>query len=188
MTTLTNATNSNLNADKPNNTSLSLKQRLAMRDKQPVLLLDTSYSMTEDCEPGCSRITALRNIVANLTTSPKIYWFNDTCGPCLRDAIPTPCGGTWLHRALEVMLDKKINNILLLTDGEAQDKERVLSLLATHPELKIQVMYIGPGDTPEFLNKVATGGMATKENIADQQLLTDKLTLLLDSGSSSIQL
>jgi hypothetical protein len=42
-------------------------------------------------------------------------------------------------------------------------------------------MYIGPGEKPDFLDKLAalSGGFATKEDLTKPKLLADKVTKLL---------
>lgn len=171
--------------NKQTSTGLSLKDRMKQKDSAPTLLLDTSGSMHSECEPGTSRIAALRNIVANIKGSPKIYSFNDICVPCLKNAIPEPCGGTWLSRALQTLLDKNIKKILLLTDGEAQDQFQSLEFVKAHG-IAVQVMYIGPGSVPKFLEDLASaagGSMCTQEDLSKTAELEGKITLLLEAGN-----
>ena len=162
-------------------TGLSLKDRLSLKKTSTTLLLDVSGSMISECEPGHSRIQALRDIVAGISNVGQIYAFNDSFQPCLKDAIPCPCGGTYMSNAFNKLKQLGVANIILITDGEAQDKD---SALEAAKGMKIQIMYVGPGECPEFLHELANvaGSICTKEDITMPKELTTKIMLLLNAG------
>ena len=173
----------NQKIQKPQTSNLTLAQRLQLNKIAKALLLDVSGSMMSECEPGCSRIEALRNIVSNLPAVGRIFAFNNSCHPCLKDAIPNPSGGTFMANAFEHIKAKGISQVVLITDGEANDKANALASVVG---LTVEILYVGPGDTPEFLlklAKVAGGKVCTKEDLSKQKELTGKLTLMLEAGS-----
>jgi len=167
-----------------NTQGLSLVERLKLQKNTPALLLDTSGSMNSYGEGGTKRrIDSLRDILSTLPTG-KLFSFNDSCHPCLKDAIPNPTGNTYLSIAFEKLKSAGIKNIILITDGEANDKD---AALASVEGLTLQIMYVGSGDTPDFLKQLAAkaGTICTKEDLTMQKELTAKITLLLNAGSDN---
>lgn len=163
--------------------NLTLKQRKEIKKNMPALLLDTSGSMNWSVEPGQTRIGALRNIVNNLKMAGNIYYFNDVCQACLKDAIPNPAGGTMMSVAFNYLKSQGIKKVIMITDGEAVDKVEALNAVIG---LELQVMFVGSGEVPEFLNelvRVSGGSFATKENLTLPKELTAKIQLLLGAGT-----
>ena len=168
-----------------NTQGLSLVERLKLQKNIPALLLDTSGSMACYGEGGEKRrIDSLRDIVSSLTNTGKVFSFNDACHPCLKDAIPNPTGNTYLSIAFEKLKQQGIKSIILITDGEANDKPQALDSVEN---LQLQILYVGPGDTPDFLKQLAAkaGTICTKENLNMQKELTAKITLLLNAGDTN---
>ena len=160
---------------------LTLTERLHVRRNSTTLLVDTSGSMASDCEPGLSKIQALRNIVNGLSGSSAIMWFNSKFGWCAKDSIPDPCDCTYLANVLMHLKALGHRSIVLITDGDITDKQETL---VACKDMNIKCMYIGAGPRPEFLDKLAnlSGGWATTEDLTQQKLLTEKVQLLLGSG------
>lgn len=162
--------------------SLSLSQRMKIKKNSPVLLLDTSSSMTAYLEGETRRIDALRSIVSSLKVTGAIYSFNDRCSPCLKDAIPTPAGGTMMSQAFNYLKSQGHKKVIMITDGEALDKGAALSSVVG---LELQVMYVGTGEVPDFLNQLVTasgGSFCTKEDLTLPKELGEKIQLLLEAG------
>jgi hypothetical protein len=160
---------------------LTLSERLRVRRNTTTLLVDTSGSMASDCEPGLSKIQALRNVVAGISGSPIVFWFADAFGQCDKDSIPDPTGCTYAAPALQHLRDLGYCRLVLITDGDISDKERTLEAAKG---MNIKCMYIGAGARPEFLDKLANmcGGYATTNDLTQQKLLTEKIQLLLNAG------
>lgn len=136
-----------------NTQGLSLVERLKLQKNTPALLLDISGSMNCYGEGGEKRrIDSLRDIVSSLTNTGKVFSFNDACHPCLKDAIPNPTGNTYLSIAFEKLKQQGIKSIILITDGEANDKPQALDSVEN---LQLQILYVGHGDTPDFLKQLA---------------------------------
>jgi hypothetical protein len=139
--------------------------------------------MYSDVEPGKSKIEALRDIVTNIECS-AIYAFNDTCVKIDKDNIPNPSGGTYMANAFKYVKAEGFHDALLLTDGEANDKDAALSEVGD--DFKVQIMYIGAGPKPDFLNQLAAkaGSFCTIEDLKKPKELTEKVQLLLGAGKN----
>ena len=165
--------------EKQDNTGMTLSERLRSKREEKVLLCDYSGSMGWDCEPGYKRIEALRDTLKEIPNKTRIYAFNTSTRP-VKDAndIPNPQGGTRMAQAFEYLKREGVKSIILLSDGAANDPTQALAAAAG---LSIQIMYIGPGEKPDFLDKLAalSGGFATKEDLTKPKLLADKVTKLL---------
>jgi predicted metal-dependent peptidase len=166
------------------NQNLTLKERLEIRKNSSVLLLDISGSMSYDLEPGHRKIDALQDIVKSLKTKPIIYTFSS--GVQLADMTNpmVPTGGTRLGHALEYLKDKGHKKVVVITDGMVDDPGLCLELVNY---FSLQVLYVGLGDPPEFLEKLAKmgGNFCTKEDLSKPKELTGKIQLLLGEGKSS---
>jgi len=156
--------------------NLTLKERLQLKKSNRVLILDISASMNEEIEPGRSKITALREIVNSIPGNPPTIAFNNTAIEIDKSNIPNPRGGTMMTNALILAKSKGFKNILMITDGDASDKR--LTLLEAEG-LNIQIMYVGCGPRPKFLDEL--GSSCTTEDLRSKELGT-KIQLLLGSG------
>lgn len=168
---------------KQDDQSLTLAQRLKLKKSQATLLLDVSGSMAEEIEPSRTKIDALRDVVRQLKGDPKIVAFESRVHNVPdKNSVPSPMGGTNLYGALIHLRAQGVKNVILLTDGEAEAQD---DCLAIAKEFKIKVMYIGLGNRPDFLDKLAlaSDGYATTEDLLNPKELTEKLTLLLESGN-----
>ena len=159
--------------------NLTLVQKLKRLKNSPTLLLDTSGSMCFEIEPGVRRIDALRNIVKDLQ-AVNIYSFSSECQRITRDTIPDPSGSTYMSKAFRLLKENGVKNIILLTDGEC-DSYDAETALEQAKGLNIQIMYIGSGEAPEFLKKLAacSGSFCTIEDLKKPKELTEKLRLLI---------
>jgi len=168
---------------------LSLVEKLNRMRATPCLILDTSGSMNEDCEPGCRKIDALRKIVSK--QKAKMFSFNYDLTEVKADSIPEPSGGTFLAPALREMKKLKIKEAVIITDGEVSDQQ---DTLAEVKGLKLKVLYVGAGPKPPFLDELArnSGGFCDQEDLKFTKELEEKITLLLgpapEDEKGSIQL
>jgi len=170
-----------LQQQKDNNLTLVEKLRLKKRQSSnAALLLDVSYSMSTDVEPGIPKIQALRETVSGLHTDREMFWFSSDFGSCTKDTIPNPMGGTNLSGLLKHIKEKGYKSCIILTDGDISDKAETLR---SKGELNIKVMYIGAGPRPAFLDQLASSGIATTEDLKQTKQLTEKVQLLLESSA-----
>ena len=164
--------------------SLTLSGRLALKrySGAPAILCDTSGSMWTDVEPGQSRIDVLRSIVKELTNA-LIMVFNSDAKIADKNSIPDPLGGTYISKALQLAKDNGILNVILLTDGENEISDNTITLEIAKG-MNIRIMYIGSGERPEFLNKLAnqSGSFATTEDLKKPKEIKEKIQLLLGDG------
>jgi Mg-chelatase subunit ChlD len=165
---------------KQTNSNLSLSERLKANrvSSDACLLLDCSSSMNCEVEPGTSRMQALRNIVQSLIRQPKCIAFNDYCQPCTKNTIPNPGGGTHMARAFEYMKAEGITKAVMITDGEANDKTAALESVKG---LLVQIMYVGSGQKPAFLDELAraSGGYCTKQDLSKPKEIQNKIQLFI---------
>ena len=132
-------------------------------------------------EPNRSRIDALRSIVEDLKVTYETYAFSTYINKIDQKHIPSPNGGTRLGHALDQLLHNNRKKVVLITDGEAEDPARCLELAKN---FELAIMYVGSGDRPQFLDDLANAahGTCSTEDLRQKEL-TEKITLLLGSGS-----
>lgn len=161
--------------------NLSLVERLKQKKSNPCLLLDLSSSMNEDCEPGRAKIQALTEIVRGLKNNPTIIAFNDTAWETDKNAKFIGKYGTNMSTAIELAKRLHHHAAIMITDGEANDKERVLEAVKN---FNLRILYVGPGPKPSFLDDLANAGgsTCTLEDLTMPAELEGKLQLLLGEG------
>jgi hypothetical protein len=122
------------------------------------LLLDTSGSMVEECEPGVSKIQALRTLVKKLPTCP-VYIFADKVQRIEASAIPAPDGWTNMALAFDRIRQDGYLSAVLITDALPNDPQLALKSAAG---LALEIFYVGPSPKPAFLDQLAAvaGGQA----------------------------
>jgi|SRR5579864_878135 len=161
---------------------LSLKDRLKAIRKRPVIVVDTSFSMASDVEPGQTKYEAVIAILKGLNGNPKVWAFSDHVRETTIDELEKagPHGGTVLSPVLQRMKDQGYREAVVITDGEVNDYDQDASLKAVEG-LVLKVLYVGPGEKPEFLEKLAnaSGGFCDKDDLHFVSELTGKVQLLL---------
>lgn len=177
------------------NASLTLAERLKKKRtiNERCLLLDTSGSMNSYCDRITTKIEALKKILSSLKCK-HMYAFSSFARRYKINENLYAAGGTNLYPALLLMKEDKQKEGIIITDGAIQDQDLTLKFLEENPDVKLQVIYVGPKDyKPSFLDTLAekTGGLCTVEDLASPKELAEKITLLLGSGKedeTSIQL
>ena len=147
-----------------------LMGRLYNLDK--CLLLDTSYSMKtvveyQDGQP-IRAIDNLRTLAEQFRQLRK-FSFNSTVQE-VGGWIPEPAGGTDLTKAFQYLKQQDCKHVVLLTDGQPDDEE---SALREAIGLRVDVYYIGNGETPDFLIRLTK---QCKGSVGHSELLTGNLT------------
>lgn len=147
------------------------------------LLLDVSGSMAESCEPGRSKIEALREIVITLRCA-AIYAFADRAAPCAATAIPEPGGQTMMSLAFQRAKRDRHTACVLITDGLPSELED--DVLRAAAGLRIEIFYVGPSPKPAILDRLARAGKGTAHQSslrADaRKMLTTKIAGLIEAG------
>jgi len=159
------------------------------------LLLDTSFSMNDvddysHKDSGCRRrIELLReaiDLIPNVTRL-KAYSFNSSV-QSLEDPrqVPDPSGSTDMTEAFRRAKADGFTGAVLITDGWPNNPST--ALLAAQG-LVLDIVYIGPAPTPDFLNELAraTSGTLQIGELKNPKLLADKITALLPAPGGAIQ-
>lgn len=174
-----------------NATRGSLSERLKAKqinfnNLDKILILDGSTSMNSDVEPGKSKWNALKDVVKFMKGKAILFGhearvldLNEVSKINLATGKSTKMGLAFL-KAKEL----GYKNVLMLTDGEASDREFALNAIEG---LNVQIMYIGAGERPEILNELAkkSGSFATTEDLKSTAALSTKIQLLLNPGNKS---
>jgi len=167
--------------------NLSLAERLKERKlgKKTCLLLDISGSMCALIEPEHRAIDALRNIVQGIVGNLVCITFNSQARLGTKNDIPEPSGGTVMSNAINLAKDQGFKEAIMITDGKDNSYDEEAALLATE-NFNLRIMYVGPGEKPEFLDKLAkkAGSFCTVEDLKKPKELTSKIQLLLADGNS----
>lgn len=169
---------------KTTTSSLSLKDRLNVKRNMPCILADISGSMSSNCEPGCRKIDALRSIIADLDGDPDVFAFHSRVDKVAKDYIPEPQGSTFMGRAFAHLKREGFRKVVMITDGEATDKDDALIEVEG---LELKILYVGAGNKPSFLDDLAAkaGGFCSKEDLKFQKELTGKIQGLLGPARGS---
>lgn len=186
-----NKTNEMIGATVPQSTKqisgLTLSEKLKIKRKK-LLIIDISGSMNEEIEPGMTKIDAVRDIVKSIIGN-KIVFNSAAALLDINEEIPDPSGNTIMSKAFKLAKSLKYKEAIMLTDGNnvSYDQEIALNEVG-EGMLKLQIMYIGTGERPAFLDRLAAkaGGFCTTEDLKMTKELETKLQLLL--GSSDVSL
>lgn len=145
------------------------------------LLLDVSGSMAEDCEPGRTKIEALREIVPTVGAA-AMYAFADAVSRIHSSAIPGPGGQTMMAPVFRRAKRDKHQSVVLITDGCATDPEA--EVLDAAVGLHLDIFYVGPAPKPDLLDKLAKqcGGQAHQASLRKTKELAVAIRGLLGPG------
>src|SRR6266478_2141707 len=136
------------------NQNLTLSERLKRRKAitENALLLDCSGSMSEFCDNKTTKIEALMSIVKNLNCK-HIYSFASHARKLASNKDHLAAEGlTNLSPALNLLKADNQKSAIIITDGDISDKSLVLEFIDANPEIKLQIIYVGPvDDKPDFL-------------------------------------
>lgn len=165
---------------KSTETNLTLVERLKISRSSSCLLLDVSTSMNSDVEPGKTKMEALVDIVEGLTGNPVTYLFGSTVRKVNRNEVPRKAtdGATNMAPALRQIKLDGFKSAIMITDGDATDKSQTLIEIEG---VSLQIMYVGSGNKPDFLDELAKKGgtFCTKQDLKLTKELTAKVQLLL---------
>jgi len=167
------------------NSNMTLLERYKSRQlsKNIAIILDLSSSMNCHVEPGQSRLDVMKQILKSLRLSnSKIYGFNDDAF-VVQDITTLKANGlTYMSKAFELVKNHGFKDALLLTDGFPSDADDALQSVKG---LNLKIMYIGSGDKPEFLDRLAAvcGSFCTVEDLTRPKELTTKIQLLLGNSN-----
>lgn len=166
----------------------SLKS-LVDANEVPMLLIDTSGSMSSLMNMERRRIDGLReavNMIQNETPVPMLS-FGATTGlgePDVRfvEHVPEPCGGTPLHRAIDMARDNGATRVVVISDGEPDLPTESLDA-ARRFGGRIDIIYVGEEGGPgsAFLKQLAraTGGDKFDGKLTETRQLVGKVIGLL---------
>jgi hypothetical protein len=164
---------------------LTLSEKLKIKRKK-LLIIDISGSMNEEIEPGVTKTDAVKDIVKSIIGN-KIVFNSEARLLDVNEEIPNPSSGTVMSKAFKLAKSLKYKEAIMLTDGNdaSYDQEIALDEVG-EGMLKLQIMYIGAGERPAFLDKLAAkaGGFCTTEDLKMTKELETKLQLLLGSSDT----
>jgi hypothetical protein len=164
-----------------NQTTMTLAERLkaktAFLGSDTVILCDTSSSMNTEIEPGKSRITALQDILKSLHGKLNLIEFNNYAMKV--NEISIPYGMTYYSEAFKLAKSLGFKNALMLTDGECSGNDKN-DAIAESKELNLQIMYIGSGERPSFLDELGATSV-TVQDLRKGKEIAGKIQLLLGS-------
>jgi len=177
----------NKNSTLANRPKVGILQKIAAQKR--AFLVDTSGSMDEIVTDG-PKIDIVNGLLRSLKDElslTRLFEFNSDVHEVntSKEFVNFyPTGGTALHLAFQEMKEKGIKDIVLLTDGFP---DLPSAALAESRGLKIDIVYIGPSPTPQFLKDLAAanGGRFQDQNMlksGSSLLLKEKIKGLLTSG------
>jgi uncharacterized protein with von Willebrand factor type A (vWA) domain len=96
-------------------------------------------------------------------------------------------GGTEIFRPLaEIINSPKLLNydrvVFLITDGQVNNEDGVISLIRNNPTVRIQSVGIGNGVSKNLIMETAIEGKGKFEFVSDEDLLRDKMLYLLEDS------
>lgn len=159
--------------------NLTLRERREAKKVTGALLLDVSGSMCGPVEPGKKKIDVLRDIVKSLHGNPDVYTFSNEARKVTTSTIPNPHGDTDMAPALRLAKREGHNSAVVITDGDITDK---VATLKEVEGFNLQILYVGLGDPPDFLDKLAKaagGGFCTQHDLKNPKEIESKVQLLL---------
>ncbi len=153
-----------------------------IKNKNKVLLIDVSGSMSDRINSEATKWSIMNNIIQDLTGFRR-FAFNDDCYEILENQrMPHAWAGTAMHRAFDKIKNENLKEVILVTDGFPDNAELALK---SAEGLKMNIIYIGPLPVPDFLNKLASqcSGIATPVDLIKEggiKFLENKIKGLLN--------
>lgn len=147
--------------------ALTREERMKMQKTTPqgaeLALCDISGSMAGPAKDGRRCIDCLRDAMAPLVGQVHVLAFESQVHEVDADLIPEPMGGTDLTRALDRALQLKPKAVLVVSDGEPNNRDTALEaarMIVAQLKIRINVIYIGPDDTSakDFMKELAKIG------------------------------
>jgi len=169
----------------------SLDDLVKARTRRSMLLLDVSGSMNNLLISGGTKIDSLRSVVTALQEQhpvPVAAFGGELCAIVDAGAIPTPRGGTPLHKGIDFCRQQGATHLVLVSDGIADSQSRAFEA-AKYFRGPIDVFYIGNGDDhgAAFARELAelTGGTVNLTDLGGEpKLLANKIAGYLGEGSA----
>lgn len=161
--------------------SSSLAERIKEHKRQAgtFLLLDCSYSMSDEIAPNQRAIDKVRLVARDLrrdlpTVRQVAFPVEGAKAMEIAQDIPDPGGmGTPLAEAIDYCADRGAMHLIVVSDGAPNDEAAALAS-AKQAQCRIDVCYVGrKGDAGErFLRKLATqqGGSCDTLNLVTKEL------------------
>lgn len=152
------------------------------------LLIDVSGSMKETMRNGKERITALREVVADIqknSPTKMIAFGGHDGGAYMTATVPNAGGGTPLAEAIRLAKTQNIGRAVVISDGMPNNAQDAMTA-AKEFGGRIDVVFVGdPGEPGEaFLKELAemTGGTEFHGDLSQPKELGAKISGLLGSG------
>lgn len=153
-----------------------------------VLLLDVSTSMARPAAPGKRRIdvlrAALRHVLPDSPGTRVVAFSDDVIALEPHEEVPEPEGGTALHLALLHVLPWKPTRVIIVSDGEPDDRHAAIAA-ARALGCIIETVFCGPEDDRAaigFLKTLALcsrGGLGRALRSTKPEALTGDLRRLI---------
>jgi hypothetical protein len=144
-------------------TDLRSKIEASQRFKGKVLLCDVSGSMSalldsnENIHEHVTAIDVVNSLVKDFPGA-DVYEFYTHCNKIPKDYVMSPKGSTNLTGAFATVKSQGVKELVLLTDGAPDNPQEALR---ESQGLVLNIIYIGPAPTPDFLLKL--GGVGSNK-------------------------
>lgn len=164
----------------------------AFLNADSILIVDTSGSMSSTDGTQQTRYDRacdeLKKLQANLAGRIAVIAFSDRTQFC-PGGVPMFFGqGTDMTKALEYVkpADGVVDRLILISDGEPSDPDRVLALAAKF-ETKIDCIFIGLEGShgADFLRRLAKASGGSSQTIAQAGLLSERVEVLMLAGGAA---
>jgi hypothetical protein len=171
--------------------AITVRKDEIKKEKETLLLLDASYSMSDNDSNGISKMQTLGKMIKTMPNADKIYFNSDIMNYGKRTDTPQPGGaGTFLADAFKYIKSKSYTNIykkiILISDGMPNSENEAIES-ALDLKKPINIIFIGDkgSDGERFMQRLAkaTGGsnitLSEKSNNFSSQLINTSKQLLL---------
>lgn len=161
----------------------------AKASESVTLLIDVSGSMDATMRNGKTRHRGLCEVVSTIQKEREVKMIafgGVDDGAYEVSSIPSPGGGTPLHRGIDLAREKGCGRAIVISDGCPDSTTMALESAKTFGG-RIDVVFVGnPGDFGEdFLRKLAeaTGGTEFHGDLSEPKQLGNRIAGLLGNGS-----